>query len=66
MSKIHLFFPSLFVILAELLYLSHADVGTAAHYRPPYLRKCHKHNVAPKITSITVIQNFDENLFLGL
>ncbi|GMY29352.1 eg45-like domain containing protein [Fagus crenata] len=37
MSKIHLFFPSLFVILAELFYLSHADVGTAAHYRPPYL-----------------------------
>ncbi|KAK7827314.1 hypothetical protein CFP56_031196 [Quercus suber] len=38
MAKLQLFFQSLFVILAALFYLSHADVGTAAQYKTPYLR----------------------------
>ena len=51
MYKIQLFIQSLFVVLTfELVYLSqfsHADVGTAAHYRTPYLRKWHWTKVTP-------------------
>ncbi|XP_059461288.1 EG45-like domain containing protein isoform X2 [Corylus avellana] len=39
MSNPGLFSQCLFVLLLllQLLHVSHADVGTAAHYRPPYL-----------------------------
>lgn len=30
----------LLLLLATLFHLSHGDVGTSSHYRPPYLRKC--------------------------
>jgi hypothetical protein len=40
MSKPQLLSQCLFLLLlVQICHVSHADVGTAAHYRPPYLRK---------------------------
>ncbi|KAK4600835.1 hypothetical protein RGQ29_010443 [Quercus rubra] len=67
MYKIQLFIQSLFVVLTfELLYLSqfsHADVGTAAHYRTPYLPTACYGNDATQFPSSNLFASAGEGIW---
>ena len=56
MSKAQVFLQCLLLLLcAELFHFSLADVGVAAQYRPPYLRKYPFHN--QKILTLLIDQD---------
>ncbi|KAL4650985.1 hypothetical protein ACB092_01G126400 [Castanea dentata] len=59
MARLQLFFQSLFVILAAFFYLSHADVGTAAQYKAPYLR-----NDSSQLPSSNLFASVNEDIWL--
>ncbi|KAF3976537.1 hypothetical protein ACB098_01G113900 [Castanea mollissima] len=63
MAKLQLFFQSLFVILAVLFYLSHADVGTAAQYKTPYLPTACYGNDASQFPSSNLFASAGEGIW---
>ncbi|KAF3972902.1 hypothetical protein CMV_003614 [Castanea mollissima] len=67
MYKIQLFIQSLFLVLSfELVYLSqfsHADVGTAAHYRTPYLPTACYGNDATQFPSSNLFASAGEGIW---
>ncbi|KAK4600836.1 hypothetical protein RGQ29_010444 [Quercus rubra] len=63
MAKLQLFFQSLFVILAALFYLSHADVGTAAQYKTPYLPTACYGNDASQFPSSNLFASAGEGIW---
>nr|POE81906.1 eg45-like domain containing protein [Quercus suber] len=63
MAKLQLFFQSLIVILAVLFHLSHADVGTAAHYRTPYLPTACYGNDATQFPSSNLFGSAGEGIW---
>ncbi|KAL4650984.1 hypothetical protein ACB092_01G126300 [Castanea dentata] len=63
MAKLQLFFQSLFVILAVLFYLSHADVGTAAQYKTPYLPTACYENDASQFPSSNLFASAGEGIW---
>ncbi|XP_030955920.1 putative EG45-like domain containing protein 1 [Quercus lobata] len=63
MAKLQLFFQSLIVILAVLFHLSHADVGTAARYRTPYLPTACYGNDAGQFPSSNLFASAGEGIW---
>uniref|UniRef100_A0A7N2QYQ4 Expansin-like EG45 domain-containing protein n=2 Tax=Quercus lobata TaxID=97700 RepID=A0A7N2QYQ4_QUELO len=63
MAKLQLFFQSLVVILAALFFLSHADVGTAAQYKTPYLPTACYGNDASQFPSNNLFASAGEGIW---
>ncbi|KAF3976538.1 hypothetical protein CMV_000268 [Castanea mollissima] len=63
MANLQLFFQSLTVILAVLFHLSHADVGTAAHYKTPYLPTACYGNDASQFPSSNLFASAGEGIW---
>ncbi|XP_050268539.1 EG45-like domain containing protein [Quercus robur] len=63
MAKLQLFFQSLFVILAAFFCLSHADVGTAAQYKAPYLPTACYGNDSSQLPSSNLFASVNEDIW---